>query len=72
MSFAADQEGWCAYHNQVEEYSSTSVQCPECWHIYRDKADVVATELREWPDMWEGMTLTFEMVVCCPLCVHDW
>ena len=72
MSFATDQESWCAYHNQVELLTADSVQCPECWHVFKSRADVVAVELEQWGSMWEGMTLTFDMILCCPLCVHDW
>lgn len=72
MSFATDQEGWCAFHNTAEQYVAGCIQCPECWHIFKSAADVVRVELEEWASMWEGATPRYEDIHCCPLCCHDW
>lgn len=72
MSFATDQEQWCAMHNQAEQLTPGCIVCPECWHVFKDAADVIATELDQWPDLWGDAIPTITDVLSCPLCTHDW
>lgn len=72
MPYNSDKSRYCAFHNRWEDCTDIAIVCPECHHVYRDAADVLATERAQWPDLWGGITLDLEMIESCPLCIHDW
>lgn len=63
-------DGWCAYHNEVEETPEGSTTCFECWHTFKDDQAIVDA-YNEWGSQYLTVK-EVDKIFSCPVCSHDW